>query len=94
MSQDLFFSEILFFVIFVIAFMVSREFKLSKNGILRKLMIWYFATECFVYVSSGAYFFLFENGITTLNIHLFRYLVLIPKATMMVRILYYLKTKK
>lgn len=94
MSNDLFISEILFMIIGTIAFFVCRELYLAKNGMLRKIMIAFFAVEVFVYLFSAVYFWLLEQRQIDMGVGLFRILVLTPKAGIMLWLLWWLKCKK
>lgn len=94
MSTDLFISELLFSIIILIGVCILWEFIISKNGILRKLMIWYFAVEIYVYLFAAIFFYCEEINHPLMSTGLFRIVVLIPKALIKLRLLYYLKTKK
>jgi hypothetical protein len=94
MSNELFISEVLFLIIMLIGTFVAYEFYKSKDGILRKLMIWYFVIDVYVYASSALYFWLSDIGFDVISLGMFRLCVLIPKAAIKLRILYYLRTKK
>lgn len=94
MKEGLLMNELLFLVISTIGVVLAWAFYRSKNGILRKLMIWYFCVDVYVYLSSAIYFWLAETGYPVITLLAFRFLVLIPKAIMNLRILYYLRTKK
>lgn len=94
MDNELFFSELQFMIIFIIATLVSYEFYLSKDGILRKIMIWFFISEAFVYLGSGVYYWAHEVGFTNMGLPLFRTLILLPKTALMLRLLHYLTNKR
>lgn len=94
MTNDFIISEFLFSIIILIGAALCWEFIRSRNGILRKLMIWYFATEIFVYTAAAIYAYCGEYKITLVSIGIFRMIILIPKACIKLRLLYYLKFKK
>lgn len=94
MTNELLISECLFAIIILIGLFVVREFYVAKNGILRKLMIWYFSIDVYVYVLSALYWWLAEQGWELMPVYGLRLAVLIPKAIIKLRILYYLRTKK
>jgi len=81
-------TETLLVIILIVAAIVAHEFYISKNGILRKLMIWNFAIEVFIFICAIAYVAIFEP-----QYNVFWNLVLVPKAIIKLRILFYLKNK-
>lgn len=94
MTENLFLTEILFTIIIVIAGLVLVKFIRSKDGMLRKLMIGYFAIEIFVYFSSALYFWAIEKTDFKMSIDLFRVLAITPKAIMMLLLYSYLSKNK
>lgn len=92
--QEILISEILFTVIILIAAIVLREFIVSKDGVLRKIMIWYFIVEIFVYATSAIYFYLGHLHVYVISASVFRMIVLLPKVAIKLRLLFFLKTKK
>ena len=82
-------TQLLLSIIMFVAAIVAYEFYISRNGVLRKIMIANFTIEIFIYISTMTYVLLYEpvysmwwNGI------------LLPKAFIKLRLLYYLRTKK
>lgn len=94
MTQNLAWSEILFFIIITIAGLVAWQFIKSRNGMLRKIMIAYFCTEIFVYGASAVYFWMYANHYTKMNIDVFRVIVITPKTIMMLWLYLWLRKKK
>lgn len=78
-------SVILFIIIETVAILLVREFVMSKNGMLRKLMIWYFAIEIWVYI---VFFYYFGNAIEVIGFFL---LASLPKAIIKIIIFFYLR---
>lgn len=94
MSNELLTTVIMMGVIWTIALFTAWEFYKTKDGILRQLMIVYFIAVSIIYFLSSLYFTLTELGLISITILHFRLFILIPKALIMLRLLYYLKTKK
>lgn len=90
MTNNLFFSEILFTVIVLIGLMVFWQLYISKDGMLRKIMITYFLVEVFIYSASAVYFWKVEHGTTTLSIDMFRLMILTPKAAVKLWLFFWL----
>jgi glycerol uptake facilitator-like aquaporin len=90
MTNNLFFSEILFTIIVMIGLMVFWQLYKSKDGTLRKIMITYFLVEVFIYTASGIYFWKVENGTTDLSIDMFRLMILTPKAAVKLWLFFWL----
>lgn len=93
MSGNLFLSELMFSVISTVALLTMIEFIRYKDGVLRKIMICFFAIEVFVYASSGLYFWGVVNGFE-MTIDVFRVIVLAPKTICMMVLFVYLKYKR
>lgn len=91
MRDELIISLILFIIISIISCVTAYKFYKAKNGVLRRLMIWFFIVEVYVYLVSALYFTLASYDIEPISMGLFRFIVLLPKAVMMLRILQYLK---
>lgn len=72
-------SEILFGIVWIIALFVLREFIVSKDGMLRKLMIAYFLVEFYTYFGSALYLWGTHEGWTKLPIDQWRIIIIIPK---------------
>lgn len=79
MNTEFWISEILFFIVYTIAIFVLREFIRTKDGMLRKIMIGYFAIEVFVYMTSAWDFLAIKEGWPSLSISVLRLVVLGPK---------------
>lgn len=92
MVGNLVLSELLFAVIYVVAFLVLREFIKARDGMLRRIMIAYFCVEIFVYLGSAIYFFMVAYNMTTLSINAFRILIIFPKVVVKLWLLWWLKT--
>jgi hypothetical protein len=90
MSNNLFFSEILFSIIITIGLMVFWQLYISKDGMLRKIMITYFLIEVFIYTASAIYFWMVEKGNTSLSIEMFRLIILTPKAAVKLWLFFWL----
>jgi hypothetical protein len=93
MGSNLFVSEILMVTITLIAFAVFWQLMRSKNGVLRKIMMGYFLIEVYVYGFSVVYWWLVGKG-KGFDVELFRVLVIVPKAIMMLILLRYLIKQK
>lgn len=91
MYESLVISEILFAVIYGIAALVLREFIRSKDGQLRKIMIWYFSVEIFVYLGSAVYFGLVAAQVPIMGIDTFRVIIVLPKVAVKIWLLVWLK---
>lgn len=90
MTNNLFLSEIMFLTITMIAGLVFWRLYISKDGMLRKIMITYFLIEMFVYSASAVYFWTIEKGIAPVTIDVFRLVILTPKALVMLWLLSWL----
>lgn len=88
--NELVLSEVMTVIIVLIGFIIARDFYISRNGILRKILIWYFIVEVFIYALA----FLYWANDLALSVGVFRLIVLTPKFIIKVRLLYYLKFKK
>lgn len=82
--------EGLYLFVTVIAVFILRQFVISKNGELRKIMIAYFSIEIFIYGSALVYFWLSENGYKVIPLHFFRIILIVPKALIKIWLLKYL----
>ncbi len=91
MGVELIISESLFTIIVLIAVLLWREFFISRNGILRKIFLWYFAIEVWVFGWSAVYWYLAEVfGNVLFSVGILRLIVLIPKAIIKLVLLWYL----
>src|SRR6186713_401818 len=84
-------TEILFAIVWIIGAFVLREFVISRNGMLRKIMITYFSVEVFTYLGAGIYFLATEEKWTDMSINAFRIIVIVPKVCVKLWLLWYLK---
>ena len=74
----------------LICLILSYTFYKSVNGILRKLMMWYFFIRACTLLFALLYYYHPE----VLLVGIFRVTILIPELLVMTRILYWLKFKK
>jgi hypothetical protein len=88
---NLIITEILFAIVYVIAFLIVREFIKSKDGQLRKIMITYFSIEVLMYLTSALYFILVYLKKDPLPLNSFRIIIIIPKVFVKIWLLWYLK---
>lgn len=88
--NELVLSEVMTVIIVLIGFIIARDFYISRNGILRKILIWYFIVEVFVYSLA----FIYWLDVLAISVGLFRLIVLVPKFIIKLRLLWYLKTKR
>lgn len=78
-------------IVLFVAIVTLWIFIISKNGRLRKIMIWYFIVEVFIFACLWYYLMEVEHNIN------FEYLlpvILIPKAIVKLFLLHYHYTKK
>ena len=85
-------TEILFGIVWIIGALVLREFIISKDGMLRKIMIAYFAVEVFTYLGAAIYFLAIEEKWSDMSINTFRIVVITPKVFVKLWLLWYLKS--
>lgn len=88
---NLLFTEILFSIVWIIGLLVLREFIISKDGILRKIMIAYFAVEVFTYLGAGLYFMAINFHWSQMPMDTFRLIVVCPKVAVKLWLLWYMK---
>lgn len=86
MNVSLFVSEIMFTIIISIAVLVWWQLKISRNGMLRKIFLWYFAVEIWVFGWSAVYWL----DTSTMPLEWFRLLVLTPKVIIKLVLLWWL----
>lgn len=91
---DLILEEILLFIIVCVGCMVLREFVLSKDGTLRKILIAYFAVEVFIFWLTGLFLYASYFKLINIPIELLRYFLLLPKAAVKVWLFLYLKKNR
>lgn len=94
MTDNLFFTEIMFTSIAMMALLVFWQLFRAKDGHLRVIMMTYFLVEFLVYSVSGIYFWMVEKRYTTLGIDTFRVIVILPKFAVKIWLLYYLVKKR
>jgi hypothetical protein len=94
MGDNLFISELLLAVIATIDLLIFWQFVRSKNGVLRKIFIFLFLVDAYVYIFSMIYWYRVESSMTVMTVEVFRMLVLIPKAIVMLVLLRYLIKQK
>lgn len=94
MSNNLFLSELMFITIAMIASLVFRRLYISRNGMLRKIMIAYFLVEVFIYTSSAVYFWMLEKSKPIVTVDVFRLVILTPKALIMIWLLSWLSKQQ
>jgi hypothetical protein len=94
MGDNLFISELLLAVIATIDLLIFWQFVRSKNGMLRKIFIFLFLIDAYLYIFSMIYWYRVETGMTVMTVEVFRMLVLIPKAIVMLVLLRYLIKQK
>lgn len=87
MYENFYFNEILFAVLWGIAAFVCKEFIISKDGQLRKIMIAYFAWEAFTYIAYGVDAAAAHYHWPRLSYDLFRVCILAPKAVIKIWLL-------
>jgi hypothetical protein len=83
----------LLFYVSLTATFVVREFIRTKNGILRKIMIWYYVMEIYTYGGSGVFFILFIKNVIPmiwLNMGIFLIVIVVPKVIVKHWLLWYL----
>lgn len=91
MKATLLLAEIEFMVIaFVSAFLVY-QFYISKNGLLRKLLIWFFASQFFTVLCSAFYYISLEQfGKEPIGLAWIRIIALCPMSVIMIFIYLYI----
>lgn len=70
--------EILFAIAYMTAAFVLREFIISKNGTLRKIMICYFSVEVFIF-GGGAFYVMYWHKIIPTPVTWFLIFLTVPK---------------
>lgn len=91
LTTNILLTEVLFAIIYIIAFFILREFVNAKDGQLRIIMIVYFSIEILMYLGSAIYFYLIHIGKSPISIDTFRLMILLPKVGVKLWLLYYLK---
>lgn len=94
MSNELFVAEILYIITTFIAAYVAYEFYQSKNGILRKILVFHFLSQAWAGIVNGVFFYFYERGFElVLSVGATRLIALTPLAISMILILEYIKKK-
>lgn len=86
-DANLFFSEILFTIIVAVATLVFWQLKMSKNGMLRKILMAYFLVEIYMFSLMAVFWWYADRGNPIMSIQAFRLWVLIPKTAIKVVLL-------
>jgi hypothetical protein len=95
MSWDLFIAELLFLIIGGGSLLLSLDFYYSKNGRLRKLLMWFFFSQFWVVSISGVYYFFTEKGFSfPIEFGVVRIIALTPMAIIMLLIRKYVRESK
>jgi hypothetical protein len=90
MDSNLFISELLFTIIVGVAILVFWQLLISKNGMLRKIMLAYFLVEIYMFTFSAIWWYWEDKGVHILPLGTFRMLVLIPKVIVKIWLLWWL----
>lgn len=90
MNDELFISELLFCIIVTIGMLVFYQLYRSKNGVFRIIMLVYFAIDVYIYAFSAIYWYRSAHGYDVIPVGAFRLLVLVPKATIKLVLLWWL----
>lgn len=90
MNTEFWLSEILFFIVYSIALLVLREFVISKDGMLRKLMIAYFIVEFYTYFGAAVYYLGVHEKWITLRPETYRVIIATPKVCVKLCLLWWL----
>jgi hypothetical protein len=90
MDGNLFISELLFTIIVGVAALVFWQLLISKNGMLRKIMLAYFLVEIYMFTFSGIYWYWEDKDVLIVSLNTFRMLVLIPKVIVKLWLLWWL----
>lgn len=85
-------SEGLFAVVWLISLFIIREFWIAKDGMLRKLMIAYFAVEFYTYFGASVYYLCVHRGWWVPNNDLYRVIIILPKVVIKLLVLRWLLT--
>lgn len=94
MNQNFLITELLFLIVALVDGLVAWQFYISRNGILRKLMLVYFCVDLYIFAINFIYFGMIGLGYGVISLMALRFCVLIPKVIIAMRVYYYLRTKK
>lgn len=87
-------SQFLYILMGLISLFIAREFWKSRDGVFRKLMIFFFLAQFWVVGASASYYFLTEKfNVSTYYFGVIRLLALLPITISMVLIFIYLARK-
>lgn len=86
-------TEVLYAIVYFIAILVLKEFIHARDGMLRKIMIAYFAVEAFTYILAALYFWNAWASPKHLFIdpNVFRLVIILPKVAIKLWLLWWLK---
>lgn len=88
------FAEIDLWITFFISLFVVRSFYITKNGMLRKLMITYFSVVAFTYGGAATYWLAQRYGWFYINPDVYRIIITLPKTIVMLMLYGYLRSLK
>jgi len=91
MEGNLILTEFLFFIVYSIGAFVLWEFIKAKDGMLRKIMIVYFAVEFTIYLLASIYFYLSYIKKPPVSPDAFRIIFITPKVCVKIWLLWWLK---
>lgn len=95
MILTLILPELFILFILAMAIYIAREFYISKNGLLRKLMIAYFIVEVWFYTIIAFYWaYVYLTDLSLKSDVLMLYAVLIPKLIIKLKLYSYFRTSK
>lgn len=89
MKPDLFIAQMLYGIMAAIAFILAYQFFISKNGILRRLMIFHFLCQCWSTGWSGLWFFMEYKGFQPTSFGVGRIISLAPLCLSLIFLLIY-----
>jgi len=94
MTLNFILTEALFCAVGLLGLKVMSEFIQTRNGILRKILICYFAVESFTYLSAALFFLVTNYKWSDMTIETYRLIVITPKAIVKIWLIWYLKTTR
>src|SRR5690242_5587259 len=89
MDVNFFISEMLTTLIFCGAILIFWQLKISKNGILRKILMGYFLVEAFIYMMAGIFWWCAYRSEPFISIEGLRIITLVPKAVIKIIFLWW-----
>lgn len=90
MKPDLFIAELLFMLITCVSLFLVYQFAISKNGWLRKLMIFHWSCQAWTTLWSGAWFWMQNEGTEPVPLGVGRIMALLPLTVSMILFLIYI----